>query len=463
MWRRRPTVADQLSQYWDERDTGQPRVTPVKPDLDPTLIDTIEGLHARDDARLPDPRFIHRLERTLTEAITSTPALAPAFPSTGIPTTVAPRPNSRLGHRSALQEAAAGRRWPVGHLATAALITLMLITSFAAFGPGRPRRPEALPAVIPAMGASTTPDPAQRQAVAEFLWETTGGPDLPLNNPGALAVDGDGNLWVADRARNAFQIFSPDGVFQGVWGEAGSGEGQFRFYNGDWTGGAVAFDRAGNLFVADPGNHRVQKFGPDRSFLMTWGTEGKGAGQFIVPASIAVDDEGRVYVADSQRSDIQVFDGDGQYLHAIGSFGLGEGELFLAAGGSVTVDLAGNVWVTNIGSQRIDKFAPDGTFLATFGSYGLTEETLTMPRQAAVDADDRLFVAAGENPRVLVYGSDGSVIASWGAHGSGPGEFRKVQGIVLDGRGNVYVGDSADDRVQKFRLLPPLLSELPLT
>ena len=121
----------------------------------------------------------------------------------------------------------------------------------------------------------------------------------------------------------------------------------------------------------------------------------------------------------------------------------------------------GNVWVTNIGSRRIEKFSPDGTYLATFGSYGSTEESLMMPRQTAVDAEGRVFVAAGENPRVLVYGPDGSVIASWGDRGSGPGEFRIVQGIVLDGRGNVYVGDSADDRVQKFRLLPPLLNELP--
>ena len=460
MWRRRATAADQLSQYWDARRSEHPPTALEALDLDPALIVTVKRLHDLDDARLPDPRFLHHLEQTLLDAIGLTPGLAPEVPAATVPTPAASGPTTRIGRLPALLPLPVQGGWSISHAATAALITIVLVGSFVVFGPGRLHRQGVAPIVIPAIGTPSTPQPGTGETDVEFLWETRGGPGLPLNNPGALAVDPDGNLWVADRARNAFQIFSPDGVFQDVWGEAGSGEGQFHFYNGDRTGGAVAFDRSGNLFVADPGNHRVQKFGPDRSFLLSWGTEGKANGQFIVPTSIAVDGEGRVYVADSQRSDVQVFDGDGQYLQTIGRFGLGEGELFLAAGGYVTIDPAGNVWVTNIGSQRIDKFAPDGTFLATFGSYGLTEETLTMPGQAAVDADGRLFVAAGENPRVLVYGSDSSVIASWGVHGRGPGEFRKVQGLVLDGQGNVYVGDSADDRVQKFRLLSPLLSGL---
>ena len=110
MWRPSLTVAQQLSQYWNERRAGPPHEHLAVPDLDPTLIDTIERLHAHDDARLPDPRFIDRLERTLTEALASTPGPAPASPSSVVPTTGVLSPGIRSGRRSALLEAPTGRR-----------------------------------------------------------------------------------------------------------------------------------------------------------------------------------------------------------------------------------------------------------------------------------------------------------------------------------------------------------------
>ncbi|MGH2618423.1 MAG: hypothetical protein ACRDJC_24600 [Thermomicrobiales bacterium] len=62
----------------------------------------------------------------------------------------------------------------------------------------------------------------------ELVWQTKGGPDLPLDpiNP---AIDPDGNLWVPDGRNHRFQIFTPDGEFLETWGEPGSAEGQFDF------------------------------------------------------------------------------------------------------------------------------------------------------------------------------------------------------------------------------------------
>jgi len=69
----------------------------------------------------------------------------------------------------------------------------------------------------------------------------------------------------------------------------------------------VAVDQEGNVFVADSDNHRVQKFTAEGKFLAQWGEFGEAPGQFNVPLGIAVDKEGNVYVSDSHNHRIQKF------------------------------------------------------------------------------------------------------------------------------------------------------------
>ena len=212
------------------------------------------------------------------------------------------------------------------------------------FNPGhvdfRNIRIQELPASAPAAAtpASNTPTvspPAVTLTASpvEVIWQTNGDLDAPLTDPFQLAIDPDGNLWVADGQSSRFLIFAPDGTFLETWGTPGSGDGQFNFVSeqSDPTG-AVAFDLAGNLYVLDPGNHRVQKFASDRTFLTSWGSEGNGDGQFGHPYDIATDADGRVYVIDDVRDDIQVFASDGRYRSTIASHGRDEGQLYDTGG-----------------------------------------------------------------------------------------------------------------------------------
>src|SRR5829696_8543912 len=297
-----------LRRYWDEFVEGGP-VAPEE--LDPELIILIRRLHALGEVR-PDATYATRLRETLMQ---TTAMLYPR-----VEPLVRPGLNGRptLPVRGPLVPLTpvSGRPQIVVHLATAALLMLLAVGSVFLFGPGRSDQHGESPAIVPAISSPpATPEPSPMAGPVAFLWETRGDPASPLGNPSHIAIAPDGSIWVADADNNRFQIFAPDGSLREVWGASGSGEGEFDFTTLDWAGhdqAAIAFALDGTFYVADPGNHRIQKFGPDRGFLTAWGSEGTEPGQFGTPIDLVVDGQGRVYVLDANR--VQVFDADGRFL-----------------------------------------------------------------------------------------------------------------------------------------------------
>jgi tripartite motif-containing protein 71 len=83
-----------------------------------------------------------------------------------------------------------------------------------------------------------------------------------------------------------------------TWGGYGSEDGQFNFPQG------VDTDSDDNVFVADTGNDRIQKFDSSGTFVTKWGSEGTGDGQFAGPVAIATDSHDNVYVADRYNNRI---------------------------------------------------------------------------------------------------------------------------------------------------------------
>src|SRR5258708_34147023 len=98
-------------------------------------------------------------------------------------------------------------------------------------------------------------------------------------------------------------------TFVKAWGSASPiSDGQFVDPMG------VAVDSSGNIFVADTGNDRIQKFSPNSAFLTAWGSHGSGDGQFLGCEGIAVDSGGNIYAADGGNNRIQKFTSDGLLL-----------------------------------------------------------------------------------------------------------------------------------------------------
>lgn len=142
--------------------------------------------------------------------------------------------------------------------------------------------------------AALLPIPASAQApVYLYQWGTLGTGDGQFAGPEDVAVDASGNVYVADYGNSRIQKFTSNGGYLAQWGG----------FNGPER---VAVDANDNVYVADWG--RIQKFTSSGTYVTQWGTLGSGDGQFDHPHGVAVDGSGKVYVADYGNSRIQVFD-----------------------------------------------------------------------------------------------------------------------------------------------------------
>lgn len=208
-------------------------------------------------------------------------------------------------------------------LAALAMVTIAVATT--ACGGIAPTGGVATQAPTPSTQASAatptaTPEPP---SALELLWEGSGTTEITGWYPGTYqpAIDPlTGDIWVALSSEHIIWIFSKDGEYKGSFGKAGVGPAEFDFRRPacrDCPGaGALAFAADGSLFVADVGNHRVQKFDPEHEFEMEWGGFGAGEGKFADAIGIATNGR-EVFVQDSAQAATQVFDTSGMFLREL--------------------------------------------------------------------------------------------------------------------------------------------------
>ncbi|MDP2681472.1 MAG: NHL repeat-containing protein [Deltaproteobacteria bacterium] len=241
----------------------------------------------------------------------------------------------------------------------------------------------------------------------------------------------------------------PSYRFVTAWGEKGDAPGQFN----DPTGIAVAGDE---VFVADSRNGRIQVFDLDGHFKRQFGSPGDGPGRLGRPMNLTVH-EGELYVAEYFNDRIQMFALDGTPKRTIGKPGSGPGE-FNAPGG-VAVAPNGDLFIADFYNQRIQHLKANGRFVrqwGTTGKIGIWAEEFNYPTDAALGPDGILYVADGYNDRIQVFGSDETFLRKWGGpfamniFGPFNGWFATVTNVTVDRKGDVFVADFYNHRIQKF-------------
>jgi DNA-binding beta-propeller fold protein YncE len=175
-----------------------------------------------------------------------------------------------------------------------------------------------------------------------------------LGRPGGIAIDRSrGRLYVADAKEGRIAVF--DTRSQQLVGYFGGPSKPQQHENGTFFGPTnVALDRQGNIYVADTLNCRIQVLDPSGKFVRAFGSQGDRPGEFIRPKGIAVDSEGHIYVADAEFNNFQILTSEGQPLLAVGSLGSDPGQFALLAG--LYIDAEDHVYTTEMFPGRIQVF-----------------------------------------------------------------------------------------------------------
>lgn len=301
-----------------------------------------------------------------------------------------------------------------------------------------------------------------------------------FDNPHDVALDEMGNAYVADRDNHVIRKITPSGTVTTMAGLAGNrgrtdGLGDAARFN---TPHALAVDTAGNLYVADRGNHVVRKITPAGLVTTLAGspglpgsTDGTGSmARFHCPSGIALDAAGHVFIADSLNLTIRKITPTGLVTTFAGlagnrgsADGFGSVARFSTPQG-VAVDRAGNVYVADSSNYAIRKITPAGevTTVAGRANGGSNDGEgrtagFNNPAGVAVDDSGNLFVADTSNGAIRKIAPDGTVTTLAGGSPSGSGDgvgqaakFRLPYGIALDKSGDAYVADAGNGKIRKI-------------
>ena len=299
---------------------------------------------------------------------------------------------------------------------------------------------------VPTLGPNPAVLPAYSTTVLDYTLMIDA---VGIFHPFGVAVGNPGIIYVADRLNDRVVMRDASGTWSVLSNGVGTGLGQFTHVGVAGGPAGIAVDSSGNLYVADWGNHRVQKRDSGGNWTawgaQPWGTSGSNLGEFNNPTGVAVDNAGNVYVADTTNNRIQKRDTSGVWT-AWSDYNWVPGGFFGPKG--VAVDVAGNIYVADQSNNKIQLRDTSGVWsiIATAGS---TPGLFNNPTQAAVDSAGNVYVSDTYNYRGQRRDAAGAWTA-WGSAGGNSDQFDTPEGMAVDPAGNVYVADTMNNRIQMF-------------
>ncbi|MGB6687870.1 MAG: chitobiase/beta-hexosaminidase C-terminal domain-containing protein [Terracidiphilus sp.] len=311
-----------------------------------------------------------------------------------------------------------------------------------------------------------------------------------INDSGGIAIDGAGNLYIADSVTSVVRMATPAGIISTVAGTGTAG------YNGDDIPASqaqlnapagLAVDRAGNLYIADTGNARIRVVNAATGEVATvagTGTAGYNGDNFAAtiaelnrPEGVAVDSQGDLFIADAGNArvrEVSAWSGEISTVAGIGRAAYsGDGGPATQAGlqnpYAVAVDSSGNVYISDLtgaagaagtGGRIREVLAATGIIgtVAGKGTAGYNgdgiaavDAELSSPAGIALDGSGNLYIADAGNNRIRAMATASGEIATVAGTGIATyngdniaavtANIANPQGVAADGAGNIYIAD----------------------
>jgi uncharacterized protein (TIGR03437 family) len=285
-----------------------------------------------------------------------------------------------------------------------------------------------------------------------------------LNFPYGLALDSAGNLYLADFGNEVVRKIAPDGTITTIAGtgqKASSPDGAPPLGTSLLSPRNVAVDGAGNLYIAEFDGHRVRKLGTDGKILTVAGTGEAGwngddlpatAAQLHYPAGMAFDRAGALYIADSGNHVVRKIFADGMIGTVLGAPPGKVNQTLLGTPVALAVDAAGTLYIADKwGVLQILK-------LTTAGVTSMVAEgaALSELNDIAADANGNLWIASGVLVRkvdstgtIQTVAGDGYLHAVGDGGPAAAANLYQPSALTLDGAGNLFIADMGINRVRQ--------------
>jgi streptogramin lyase len=300
------------------------------------------------------------------------------------------------------------------------------------------------------------------------------GAGAQFSNPGGMAIDAQGNIYISDTFNNRIRKMAPDGTVTTIAGNGASGYIDGAAADAEFYAPAgLTLDGQGNIFVADYGNNVIRKVAPDGT-VSTYAGNGFAAfvdgaaykvAAFNGPAGVALDSKGNLFVADQNNNMIRKITPTGGVSLVAGITTGGYVNLQVdsvkAAWGAFSHPCAiamgpdGNLYIADRGNSAIRMITPGGNITTVAG--GPSQTTLIgLPAGLSLDAQGDVFIT-DESGRVIeltaaknLYDLAGAPAVYGFADGAGTSaQFNQPQGVAVDASGNIFVADYNNNRIRK--------------
>lgn len=269
------------------------------------------------------------------------------------------------------------------------------------------------------------------------IMQLSGSSDNPLIMPTDIAIGVNQQIYIVDSGNHRVQTFSNDGTFLFMFGSKGSGKGEL-----DSPVGIVT-SKDGRVYVADRGNRRIQIYAKDGEHLMTIPTV-SGKSSFI-PIDIVIDEKKRILVsASGPHHRILVFNNKGSLVDIWGKPGSNQGEFRYPA--SLALGHDNETYVVDVFNTRAQILDSRGKFLVSVGSWGVTPGHLFRPKGIAIENDDQILISDSYLGVIQIFNHDTRFHAVLGEGGK-IARFETPAGMAVDNKDRVYIAEILANRV----------------